>query len=286
MKGMQIRNLSKSFGLKQAVKDLSFDLEAETIYGFLGANGAGKSTSFKLIANRLRADAGRVTLDGQEVWSRSELLSQIYLDSGDDWLPNDRLEKLFEKMAYFYGDFDWSQAKEFCQAFGLNLQDKIKSLSTGQKRAAKWIVAFCLPVSYIFLDEPLLGLDAGYRKLFKETLLKTYTERPRTFVVASHLVQEISPLLERIIVLEEGGILEASSIDELLEQFYYLTGPVDLVEFLCQDQEVLDRSQLASSLEVLVRGGRPANLPDQVRLTGLTLHDYMLYLTKKEGEEL
>ncbi|WP_152994140.1 ATP-binding cassette domain-containing protein, partial [Lactococcus lactis] len=164
---LNIENLYKTYGKKNVLNDISVNFQAEKIYGLLGNNGAGKSTLLNIINNRIFDTKGKITLDGRLVTENEKSLNNIHLMSEDDLYPSKlKIKSLFHLMEGFYGDFDWKLANEMLSEFELEPTKRMSKLSTGYRSIAKLIIALCVPCEYIFLDEPVLGLDANHRELF------------------------------------------------------------------------------------------------------------------------
>ena len=112
--------------------------------------------------------------------------------------------------------FDRQFAWNLAGAFQLNTGARVGKLSTGYGTIFKLVVALSVNTPYLFLDEPVLGLDANHRDLFYKTLLAKYTENPFTVVVSTHLIEEISGLIEDVVILHQGRVLEKGPREELL----------------------------------------------------------------------
>ncbi|MFC3928776.1 hypothetical protein ACVR05_04345 [Streptococcus caprae] len=156
------------------------------------------------------------------------------------------------------------------------------SLSTGYRSIAKFILAFSLPVDYVLLDEPTLGLDAGHRQLFHQYLLETHMRRPRTIVLASHQIEEVAPLLEEIVLIDGGAVQLVASAEVIKGQVHRLTGPQDLLEEVAKGLIILSSQVLGKMKQVIVYGHLPQNLPNEIKISGLTLQDCFIQLTQRE----
>ena len=164
---IEIKGLSKRFGETCALRNAALRFEENKIYGLLGRNGAGKSTLLNLITNRLFSDAGEVLVDGMPVCENAAALQKIYLMSEKNlYPPTMKVEEIFQWTSRFYPSFDMAYAKKLSDAFGLNLKKSFKGLSTGYASIMKCIIALSVNTPYVFLDEPVLGLDANHRDLF------------------------------------------------------------------------------------------------------------------------
>ncbi len=238
-----IENLYKTYGKKNVLNNISVNFQAEKIYGLLGNNGAGKSTLLNIINNRIFDTKGKITLDGRLVTENEKSLNNIHLMSEDDLYPSKlKIKSLFHLMEGFYGNFDWRLANEMLSEFELEPTKRMNKLSTGYRSIAKLIIALCVPCEYIFLDEPVLGLDANHRELFYNYLIETYQENPRTFVISTHLIEEISNLLEKVIILDKGKIIKDDSVENILENTHIVTGSIEEVETFTKQLQILEKN--------------------------------------------
>lgn len=280
-----VKNLSKTYKEHAVVDHVSFEIEENKIYGLLGRNGAGKSTTLNMIAHRINKGNGEILLDGQSLWDTQACMSQVYLTSDDNWFyPEDKVIKIYKALEVLYGSFDWDLANDLIRAYELNTKKKLKALSTGYASIAKIIAALCVPCRYIFLDEPVLGLDANHRKLFYKKLLQTYADKPRTFVISTHIIEEIAYLLESVIIIDKGKIVVADSVENLLATGKLVSGPKDIVQAFTKNMTILSTEMLGNHIQVSVSGEWNGEIPENVVIEPITLQDYFISITKRAGE--
>lgn len=278
-----IDHVSKRFGAVPALNDVSVTLEEGKIYGLLGRNGAGKSTLLNILTDRIFPDSGTVTVDGEHVHNNDSALSKMYLMSELDCYPEAmKVKEAFRWSKRFYPDFDQDFAWNMASAFELNTNAKVNKLSTGYSSIFKLIVALSVNTPYVLLDEPVLGLDANHRDLFYRTLLARYTERPFTAVISTHLIEEVSSIIEDVIILHKGQVMKNGSREELLFQGYTVSGPKGLVEEYIQGKEVLGVDVLGGLESAYVMGQADRkNLPQGLEISGLDLQKLFVLMTGK-----
>lgn len=282
---LTVEHLQKTFKKIEAVRDVSFTLQDNSIYGLLGRNGAGKSTVLKLITHRLEKNGGTITLDGEDLWKSTQAMGEVYLSSTEDWFPTDwKVSYLLKTYQAVYPDFDMEFAEELVTLFEVNRKSNFLSLSTGYKSIVKIILALCVPARFVFLDEPVLGLDANHRQLFNKKLLEAYGRRPRTFVIATHLIEEVATLLEEVIVIRDGVTLQQASVERILQQSYLVSGSRDAVLQATAGLEVLHEETLGQQTQVVVLGQLAESSLTDVQVRRLNLQEYFIQLTRKEGE--
>ena len=279
---LSIQHLTKTYRDKAALNDVTLTIEPHTIYGLLGRNGAGKSTLLNMINNRSLPTKGKIELNQQNVIDNEKALSHLYLMSEDNLYPSTmKIKDMFKISEAFYGSFDWELAEKMRTDFDLPIKKQVRKLSTGYRSIAKLIVALCVPCDYIFLDEPVLGLDANHRELFYSFLLESYEVRPRTFVISTHLIEEISHLLEEVIIVDRGRIKQQASIDAILTSAKIISGPKeDLLPFI-GTLPVIGKEELGNLLTLYTQGTLADNLPDTITVKPLPLQQYFIQLTQK-----
>lgn len=281
--GIVIVNVSKEFGLNPALKNVSITFEPEKIYGLLGRNGAGKTTLLNLITNRLFADSGNVTIDGLAAVENDRAQEKIYMMSEQDYYPETyTVKQVFESAKLFYGGFDMEYAYDLCKQFDLSPKKKIRELSTGYSSIYKVITALCVDAPYILLDEPVLGLDANHRDLFYRCLLETYAKHPRTFILSTHLIEEVSNVIEDVVIIKEGSILRHQSCEELLRCGYTVSGKASEVDAFVQGKEILGEDSIGGLKTVSVLGDvARANVPVSLESSKLDLQKLFIQLTNR-----
>ncbi len=279
--GIQINNLVKEFGSSRAIDDVNIRFEKGKIYGVLGRNGAGKTTMFNLITNRLFPTSGSIMIDGQIATENDVAQGKVYMMSERNLYPDTyKVKEVFECTKRFYPGFDDEYAKELCDLFDLNPKKVLKELSTGYTSIYKLITALCVKAEYILLDEPVLGLDANHRDLFYRCLIESYSNNPRTFLISTHLIEEVANVIEKVIIIKNGKIIRNQSCEELLAGGYTISGPISLVDDYIKGKEVLGTTILGGLKTVNVCGQYDkTETPVGIEITKLDLQKMFIDLT-------
>jgi ABC-2 type transport system ATP-binding protein len=184
------------------------------IYGLLGKNGAGKTTLLKLLTGLRFPQKGSLNIDGFEPkYRESGYLQKIFYIPEEFYLPKYSREKYEEIYAPFYDDFQHDKFSEYLQQFKISESCRLDSLSLGQKKKFILAFAFATNCQYLFLDEPTNGLDIPSKKRFRKLVAELIKEK-QTILISTHQVHDISNLLDRVIILEDGKIV----INEELEK--------------------------------------------------------------------
>jgi ABC-2 type transport system ATP-binding protein len=205
---LEIHGLSKSFGGKPALRDVSFAVARGEIHGLLGHNGAGKSTTLGIILGMVMPDAGDVTIGGISVLAnRSQALRKVgaifeapaFYDYLSGW---DNLRLL---MGYS-GGFDPKSALETAEIVGLSqrIHSKVRTYSHGMRQRLALAQSLLPEPEVLLLDEPTDGLDPEGIKWFRDFILKLRYERGMTVLFNSHLLAEVELMCDKVTILREG----------------------------------------------------------------------------------
>jgi ABC-2 type transport system ATP-binding protein len=280
MKGIEIKNLTKHYGSTCALDNVSLTFKENKIYGLLGRNGAGKTTLLNTVTNRIFADSGEVLVDGDIAKENDSALGKLYLMSEKTYYPERmKIKDVYKWTKKFYPDFDEAYAREIAKQFELNVNKSIKSLSTGYKSIFKLTVALAVNTPYVFFDEPVLGLDANNRDLFYKMLLKKYSENPCTIVFSTHLIEEVSGVIEEIIIIKHGTVIRNESCEELLSKGYTVTGAISAVDSYIAGKNVIGEDVIGGLKTAYILGTAPKDEASNLAITGLDLQKLFIKLT-------
>ncbi|WP_156761574.1 ABC transporter ATP-binding protein [Microbacterium karelineae] len=252
---IQVRDLTKTYRDTTALDSVSFDIERNTIYGLLGRNGAGKTTAMSILTAQNFATSGSVRVFGEDPYENARVLSRVCFVRESQKYPDEADARIaFRTARLFFPNWDQGLADELIDDFQLPMKTTIKKLSRGQLSAVGVIIGLASRAEITFFDEPYLGLDAVARQIFYDRLLADYAEHPRTVILSSHLIDEISNLIERVLVIDKGRILMDQSTDDARDRATNLVGERDLVERFVGSHEVLHREGLGRTASVTFLG--------------------------------
>ena len=287
---VEVEDLRKHYGKVHAVDGVTFTLEENRIYGLLGRNGAGKTTLMSLLTAQEFATGGTVRVFGQSPVENAGALGRTAFIKESQKYPEDfRVKHVLRSAPWFFPNWDADFARSLVQDFRLPLDRRIKKLSRGQLSAVGVIVGLASRAPLTFFDEPYLGLDAVARQLFYDRLLADYAEHPRTVVLSTHLIDEVSNLLEHVLVIDDGRILIDSDADDLRGAATTVAGTASAVEAFTRGREVLHREQLgglaSATVGALDAAGRREAADAGLELTPVSLQQLIVRSTTT-GEDL
>jgi ABC-2 type transport system ATP-binding protein len=251
---IEVSGLTKRFRQVTAVDDASFSVEENTIYGLLGRNGAGKSTMMQLLTGQDFLTSGSISVFGENPVENAGVLSNVCFIKESQKYPDDfRPKHVFRSAPWFFPNWDAALAERLVADFRLPLDRRIKKLSRGQLSAIGVIVGLASRAPLTFFDEPYLGLDAVARQTFYDRLLEDYAEHPRTVVLSTHLIDEVSDLLEHVLVIDEGRIIVDATADDLRGSAVTLVGSRPVVDAFVGGRDVLHREGIGGLASVTVQ---------------------------------
>ena len=252
---VDVHDITKHFGSVAAVGGVTFRLDEGKIYGLLGRNGAGKTTLMSLLTGQEFATTGEIRVFGESPVENARVLERICFIKESQRYPDDfKVTHVLRTAPRFFPHWDEAFAERLVADFRVPLDRRMKKLSRGQFSAVGVIVGLASRAPLTFFDEPYLGLDAVARQLFYDRLLEDYAAHPRTVVLSTHLIDEVSDLLEHVIVIDEGRLLIDSPAEELRGSATTVVGGRDAVESFVGTREVLHRDGIGGLLSLTVAG--------------------------------
>ena len=248
---IEVTGLTKTFGSLAAVNDATFTVEENKIYGLLGRNGAGKTTLMQLLTGQDFATEGSISVFGQSPVENAKVLQRISFIKESQRYPEDfKVKHVFKSAPWFFSNWDADFADELIADFRLPLDRRIKKLSRGQLSSIGVIVGLASRAPLTFFDEPYLGLDAVARQTFYDRLLADYAEHPRTVILSTHLIDEVSNLLEHVLVIDQGRIIIDEDAEALRSSATAVVGTRAAVDSFVGGREVLHREGIGGLASV------------------------------------
>lgn len=204
---MKIRNLTKKMDDNLVLKDVSFDLQAGEVTALIGRNGVGKTTLFSTMTGIYLPDEGDVFLDEKSIYKHPEVKQQLFfLEDNMNHFNTYSVQTVVKIYKQIYTTFDEVFFNELMEQFELPMKAKLLSFSKGRKALFFIILAFSLNVRYLLLDEPMDGLDIIIKKQILTIIKDTVKKRGTSVVIASHRLEELEAIADRVIVLKGASV--------------------------------------------------------------------------------
>ncbi|SFU89928.1 ABC transporter ATP-binding protein [Butyrivibrio sp. INlla21] len=285
------KNIVKSYGKENVLKNVSVEIETGKIYGLIGRNGAGKTTLLSILTAQNPASQGEITLDGKPVWENEESLSHICysreISPVTMFGPNTlKVKEYLATARAFYINWDEAYAKELIKLFNIDIKKRISKLSKGMLSAVTIIVALASKADITILDEPVAGLDVVAREQFYKLVIEEYSETGRTFIISTHIIEEAASLFEKIIIIDKGEIKYQENLDELLSRAYRVSGDTDAVDKATEGFKIYNPESLGRNKVVTVLADKPVeSFGEGVQVEPVSLQNLFYAMCMGERKE-
>lgn len=210
---IEIKNLNKNYGKKQALENINITIESGKIYGLLGPNGSGKTTLIKIINDLLTPTSGEVLVKGQKPGIESKKIIS-YLPERTYLNMNFKVKELLNYFEDFYENFDRKKAQTLLKKLNIDSEDKLKTMSKGTKEKVQLVLVMSRKADLYILDEPIGGVDPASRDYILETILNNFDEKS-SMIISTHLIQDIESILDNVIFINQGRITLNDSADNI-----------------------------------------------------------------------
>jgi len=213
---IEVEKLTKSYGRRRGIADVSFEVSEGEVFGFLGPNGAGKTTTIRTLMALIRADSGTARITGLDCWDRSVDIKRLvgYVPGEPSLDGNLTGGQTLEYFAHLRGGVDQRYLKQLVERFDLDTGRKFRQYSTGNKRKVVLIQAFMHKPRVLILDEPTSGLDPLNQQEF-DGMVREAREEGCTVFLSSHVLSEVEKTCTRVAIIREGGIVKIGGVHDL-----------------------------------------------------------------------
>ncbi|MCL2322133.1 MAG: ABC transporter ATP-binding protein [Oscillospiraceae bacterium] len=199
---LKVSNVTKFYGIKKALNDLSFSVEKGSITGLLGPNGSGKTTLIKIVNSLIDDFTGEVSICGEKIsTSTKEFIS--YLPDVDFLRTDMKIISTLNMYSEFFKSFDKVKALEMLKVVGLDEKDRIKQLSKGNREKLQLVLTMARQAKLYIFDEPIAGVDPAARDFIIETIIKNYHE-DGSLLISTHLISDIEHIIDKVIFIKNG----------------------------------------------------------------------------------
>ena len=215
---IRIENLTKSYGKKRGVTDISLTVKEGEIFGFIGPNGAGKSTTIRSMLGFLNFDKGAITILGKDsVKEHVGILKEVgYMPSEALFYPTMKVSEVIKFAADARGIDCRDEAEMLCERLQLDTGKRIKELSLGNRKKVSIVCAMQHKPKLFVFDEPSSGLDPLMQSTFFE-LIKEYVKKGATCFLSTHVLSEVSRYCDRAAIMRAGRLIKVDMVDNLTE---------------------------------------------------------------------
>lgn len=219
--GLIVNNLSKSYNGKKVVDNISFKCESGKVFGLLGRNGSGKTTTLRMVTGIIKKDAGEVEWNGKKI-------TQQYSKIG--YLPEERgiytKEKVSDQMIYFATlkglskDKAKSEVKKWLEKFNISeyYDRKVETLSKGNQQKVQLIISIIHDPEIVLFDEPFSGLDPVNMEILKDVIYHLKS-RGKSIILSSHMMDFVEKYCEDVLILKEGQTILSGKLSQIKSNY-------------------------------------------------------------------
>lgn len=290
--GIEVKQLGLQYGSFTALQNISFKLEGGKIYGLLGRNGSGKTSLLSILASYRYQSSGEVAISGEAPFENARIMEQVCFIQESGHMPEtSSVRDIIKLAASCWPNWDAAYAERLIRHFDLPLKKRLSTLSRGMKSALGVTLGLASRAPVTIFDEAYLGMDAPSRYTFYEELLNDYMEKPRTFILSTHLIEEVGSLFEEVLILDKGRLIMHEETEALRARGASITGSSETVDRFVAGLTILGEQKLGKTKSVTVFGDlselkRKQALTAGLELGPVSLQDLFVHLTKKRGDEL
>ena len=226
---LELNGLSKSYGSKPALSNVTFNVKPGKIVGLLGPNGSGKTTMIKILTGLITDYTGTVTIEGLAPGPKTCAYVSYLPDRTalPNWLTVRDAIKMYGD---FYSDFEVERAKTMCESMGIEAKKKIKTLSKGMNEKLQLSLVMSRRAKLYVLDEPIAAVDPAAREFILKTIISNFGGES-SILLSTHLINDVESILDYVLFLREGEIVlsdeaenirerEGKSIDQLFREVF------------------------------------------------------------------
>ena len=284
-----LKDVTIAFEGVSAVEGASFSVERGDYLVMIGENGSGKSTLLRIISGQLRQTAGTAELFGRPVYDSAAALGRLCL-IGDtpDFGSLKNARELFNVCAGLFPRWDGEYALKLAARFDLPLTKKLKGFSRGMQTALLLSVGLASGAELTVFDEPSLGLDAVMRERFyDELLLARQADAGRTFLLSTHLIDEVARALDFAVMIDAGRLMCEGTAEELTRLYLSVSGAPESVREETRNLTVLKEEEVAGSLVRYLRLNTPEDAQrilesGRVQAAHMSLQKLFVFLTEEK----
>ncbi len=229
---VECRNLTHYYGKRLIYEDMSFNIKKGSIFGLLGKNGTGKTTTINILNGYLKPKSGQCLIFGEDSQHLSpQTKARIgFLMEGHiqhDYMNIKQIEKFYSA---FFPDWRKEAYYELMKKLEVLPEQKLSTMSCGQRSQVALGLILAQNPDLMVLDDYSMGLDAGYRRLFLDYLSEYAKAENKTVFITSHIIQDLEDFVEDIVILDYRSVLLSSSVDDFRKNFHQYVFPLDTAQ--------------------------------------------------------
>lgn len=208
---ISLQDVSKNYGKNKGITNFNFEFKQGNVYGLIGLNGAGKTTLIKLIVNFINKDKGIIKKGFDK---NTRLYNISYMPEFNILVPG-TVKKNIDFFNLTYEDLDKKVLYRILSKFDIQLEDKVRDLSTGKNKAFRFALCISRKVKVYILDEPLSGIDVITRKQIVEDIIQEVDIEYSIVIISSHELHDMDQLLDYVLFIDQSHLIKVKSVEDI-----------------------------------------------------------------------
>lgn len=277
---IEVKSLTKNYP-QFTLKNVSFDIPAGYITGFIGPNGSGKTTTIKSILNMIQPQSGSIDVLGKAIAQHPETMESVGIVLDNPLLVQDwTLLDVEQALAPFYRQWDTGIFQQLLERFKLNTAYKVKDLSRGMKVKLMIAIALSHHAQILILDEPTSGLDPVAREEIGELLQDFVKDEIHSVLFSTHITSDLEAIADFIVFILDGTIVYSGTKDALLDSYVLIKGDLETLETLDHSSLIGVRTH-ATGFEAMTAKTAPEALPASLLIERVNLEQIILFFNRE-----
>ena len=284
MNTLEVKHITKTYPSFK-LNDVSFEIKEGSICGFIGRNGAGKTTALKGIMGLIHLDSGEVYTFGKNLYeNEDENRQEIAFSMAEiSYFPDAKIGLLTKVTSKFYKNWSQETYEKLCKRFGLAQNKKIKELSTGMKVKYSLAVALSHNAKLLILDEPTSGIDPVSRDEILDIFKLIVKDGKRSILFSTHITSDLDKCADHIVYIKKGKIISSKEKNDFIDDYMYITGPMS--EFDSVKDLIVSHKEDQGEFTALIRAENCKGLSKEITQKLPDLDTIMVYEERKDDLE-
>lgn len=275
MLALEVKGLKKQYE-NFYLNDVSFNLEKGYIIGYIGENGAGKSTTINLIMDFIKGDGGQIKVFGKTIKDNEiEYKKMIgYVSDECYFLDSMKCSDVNKLMKMFYSSFDESKFKNYLNKWGIKMDSKVKDLSKGMKTKLMLAAVLSRETKLLVLDEPTSGLDPIFRIEILDILQDYIVDGERSVLFSTHILSDIEKVADYVCFIKDGSLMLSDATNSIIENHFVIKGDTNDLNAIKRDLIYYKTNKYG--FEGIIKKEKSLNLDNRYLLEQPGIEDIMI----------
>ncbi|MBI3124416.1 MAG: ABC transporter ATP-binding protein [Ignavibacteriales bacterium] len=272
---VEIKDLTHYYGKKLVYENLSFNIKEGSIFGLLGKNGTGKTTTINILNGFLRPKSGKCLMFGEDSYNLSPATKARvgFLIEGHIQYSNMNIIQIEKFYSAFYPKWKKEPYYELMSKLAVTQDQKLSKMSCGQRSQVALGLILAQDPDLLILDDYSMGLDAGYRRLFIDYLTEYAKAEKKTIFITSHIIQDLENFLDDCVILDYKSVLMTMPIKEFMSTFKQFKFETTIKDLKLEKDNVVKSYEIIKNKVVIFTFEQQPNVASYLNSKGIDFND-------------